>query len=332
MSKDLVSSDELAFLAKRNKEMNVEDLLTAEVVEKVKTAVAQTLNQVFIGMALPGDQTVQETNLVSLKAVQGSEALEGQDEDQMMSVLYRSSNHGGYHLVLVPMSELQTITDVAENLEGVQSVISESFQRFYAEFSTLVEIQSDVKLEQVEVGELGRLATVEQFDLKQLCELKHIQLVFESEGQPLNLMHLSDVSFMDFFYKRMVNEPVALNTSEQPVSSEAETMPKARIVNETIPTEEVYRPQFQPLESVAKPSQVADLKLLADVSLEVSAVLGKTTCSVQELLELNVGAIVELDKMVDDPIEIYANNKLIAEGELVVVDENFGVKLTRLID
>ena len=68
-----------------------------------------------------------------------------------------------------------------------------------------------------------------------------------------------------------------------------------------------------------------------DVPVQVSAVLGKTSMEVSQLLKLGRGAVVELDRKVGEAIDIYVNNRLVARGEVVVVDERLGVTMTEII-
>lgn len=73
------------------------------------------------------------------------------------------------------------------------------------------------------------------------------------------------------------------------------------------------------------------LNLLLDIPLKVSVVLGRTKRQIRDVLQMTPGAIVELDTLVGEPVEILVNGKLVARGEVVVVNENFGVKITNII-
>lgn len=73
------------------------------------------------------------------------------------------------------------------------------------------------------------------------------------------------------------------------------------------------------------------IDMLMDVVLDVSIELGRASMTIKDILALGVGSVVELDKMVGDPVDILVNNKLIAKGEVVVVDENFGVRITSVV-
>ncbi|WP_229067910.1 flagellar motor switch protein FliN [Actinoplanes sp. DH11] len=75
----------------------------------------------------------------------------------------------------------------------------------------------------------------------------------------------------------------------------------------------------------------AGLDMLHDVEMEVSAELGRTRMSVRELLSLTPGAIVELDRAAGSPADLLVNGRLIARGEVVVVDENFGIRITEIV-
>lgn len=75
----------------------------------------------------------------------------------------------------------------------------------------------------------------------------------------------------------------------------------------------------------------ADLAPVFDVPVNISAVLGKSYMSVSQLLRLGQGSILELDRKVGEAIDIYVNNRLVARGEVVVVDERLGVTMTEII-
>ena len=74
-----------------------------------------------------------------------------------------------------------------------------------------------------------------------------------------------------------------------------------------------------------------NLSILLDVPLQVTVQLGQTTRSIKDILELTKGSIIELDKLAGEPVDILVNNHLIAKGEVVVIDENFGVRVTEII-
>ena len=74
-----------------------------------------------------------------------------------------------------------------------------------------------------------------------------------------------------------------------------------------------------------------DLEAIYDIPVQISAVLGKATMQVSQLLKLGRGAVVELDRKVGEAIDIYVNNRLVARGEVVVVEDRLGVTMTEII-
>jgi len=79
------------------------------------------------------------------------------------------------------------------------------------------------------------------------------------------------------------------------------------------------------------PGAPRDIDFLLDVPLEVTVELGRTRMLIKDLLQLGQGSVVELEKLAGEPMEVLVNNKLIARGEVVVVNEKFGVRLTDII-
>lgn len=75
----------------------------------------------------------------------------------------------------------------------------------------------------------------------------------------------------------------------------------------------------------------ADLQAVFEVPVAVSAILGKTKMEVSDLLKLEKGSVVELDRKVGEAVDIYINNRLIARGEVVVVEEQLGITMTEII-
>lgn len=83
--------------------------------------------------------------------------------------------------------------------------------------------------------------------------------------------------------------------------------------------------------AVSADEEVRDLDFILDIPLELSVELGRTKMLVNDLLQLGQGSIVELNKIAGEPLEIFINRKLVARGEVVVVNEKFGVRLTDIV-
>lgn len=90
--------------------------------------------------------------------------------------------------------------------------------------------------------------------------------------------------------------------------------------------------QFQAFNSFVNPAlQQENIDLIMDVPLEVSVVLGRTRKSIKEILEFSPGTIIELDKLAGEAIDVMVNQKLVAKGEVVVIEESFGIRITEII-
>lgn len=100
-----------------------------------------------------------------------------------------------------------------------------------------------------------------------------------------------------------------------------------------MPLEELARKQPEEREPSRAASHTArDLEAVYDIPVTVSAVLGRTTMQVNQLLKLARGAVIELDRKLGEAIEIYVNNRLVARGEVVMIDETrLGVTMTEIV-
>jgi flagellar motor switch protein FliN/FliY len=93
----------------------------------------------------------------------------------------------------------------------------------------------------------------------------------------------------------------------------------------------VAKPAPENTPEEARDKIAADLKPVFDVPVSVQAVIGRTTIEVANLLELGPGSVLELDRRVGEAIDIYVNSRLVARGEVVVVDDRLGVTMTEII-
>ena len=94
---------------------------------------------------------------------------------------------------------------------------------------------------------------------------------------------------------------------------------------------DVHPAKFEDLTSDPKGSDMS-LDLILDISMPVTVELGRTTLTIQKLLQLGVGSVVELDKMAGEPADLYLRGVQFARGEVVVVDNNFGICITEITD
>lgn len=93
----------------------------------------------------------------------------------------------------------------------------------------------------------------------------------------------------------------------------------------------VEKAEFQPLTETKTVSQSRNIDLIMDVPLEITVVLGRTKKNIRDVLSFSNGSLIQLDKLAEEPVEILVNGKKVAYGEVVVVDESFGVRITSIV-
>ena len=171
MSKDIVTNDELAFLAKRNKEMAVEEFLTDELKQKIEGYYKQALVEGIAEAHIAQTLDIAKANLVSMVTTPATEVLAGMESDEMMSFFYRSKNGKGAHLMLVSVAELKEIHE-NPNMEEMTEGFSDLPIHLYQKLSAVLGQEVEVELDSVEVATLSELENVKTFDLNQLTEMK----------------------------------------------------------------------------------------------------------------------------------------------------------------
>lgn len=153
--------------------------------------------------------------------------------------------------------------------------------------------------------------------------------------------------------KKIVSIMMGQEKTDKPSESDKEVpkqeTPKQKAVSETAASSEtkpeqkqqppikekpieVQQAAFQPLESQGDTEVVPkNIDLIMDVPLQISVVLGRTKKKIKDILNLGTGSLIELDKLAEEPVEILVNGKKVAYGEVVVIDENFGVRITGIV-
>ena len=122
------------------------------------------------------------------------------------------------------------------------------------------------------------------------------------------------------------------NTEDNDISENEEIFEQnTRADDKTVTVQPVQFASFEDLDQVQGPAN-QNLNILLDVKLQLTVELGKTELPIKKVLELTKGSIVTLNKAAGEPVELYANGKLIAYGEVVVIEDNFGLRITHITD
>lgn len=124
-------------------------------------------------------------------------------------------------------------------------------------------------------------------------------------------------------------KPAVSSTVNTATATAKSPTPKPAVTQST-PATTVSQPDFPEL-ATSGTGKGDNLDLILDVPLDLSVVLGKSRKALKDILSLSVGSVVELDTLTDEPLEILVNGKLIATGEVVVINDNFGVRITNII-
>lgn len=144
---------------------------------------------------------------------------------------------------------------------------------------------------------------------------------------------------MDYQQQPYIQQPAAYQQQpaayqQQPYPYQQPMMPPMQDFGHSMPNRNINVQNVQFSGFPAQPNMNVDqtnLNLLLDIPLRVTVELGRTQKVIKDILELSQGSIVELDKLAGEPVDILVNNKLIAKGEVVVIDENFGVRVTDIV-
>ena len=109
------------------------------------------------------------------------------------------------------------------------------------------------------------------------------------------------------------------NESSQEIPNEGDTAVKGQPA------------KFSPIEETAQGEKKENLDLILDINVQLTVELGRTQMQIKDVIELSPGSVIELDKLAGEPVDILANDSLIAKGEVVVINENFGIRITEIL-
>jgi flagellar motor switch protein FliN len=109
------------------------------------------------------------------------------------------------------------------------------------------------------------------------------------------------------------------------------TAPPPAPQDKSRPTIHAENINFQPLSEGKTEGAPSEIALVKDIPLELSVELGRTKRSIADILDFGIGTVVELTRLAGEPVDLMANGKLIAKGEVVVIDENFAIRITDII-
>jgi flagellar motor switch protein FliN len=268
----------------------------------------------------------------------------------------------GANLLVIRKSDAQIIADLMLGGEGTNpspdfgelqlSAVGEAMNQMMGSastsMSTIFNKKVDIsppKIDFLDVESNTSLIPDEEILVKVSFRLKVGDLIDS------NIMQLIDAEFSKDLVQKLMNpEPVVEQAPvadykpqvEQPAIQPSLKDHKEAYVQREARPEPSYQPQMRDVS--VKPASFSDfndfgssqtesknLDMLLDIPLQVTVELGRTKKTIKDILEMSAGSIVELDKLAGEPVDIFVNQKMIAKGEVVVIDENFGVRVTEIL-
>jgi flagellar motor switch protein FliN/FliY len=167
-----------------------------------------------------------------------------------------------------------------------------------------------------------------------LIDSNMIQFIPLSFGKEMiqKILNPEDTSVSSSVLQETVITPIQTLTTQTAASSSFEGESRSQSPTASQGNANVQKVEYASFsEPAGATSAVGNIDMLYDIPLEISVELGRTKMKIRKILELGPGAVIQLDKLAGEPVDILANHKLIAKGEVVVIEENFGVRITDII-
>jgi len=231
-------------------------------------------------------------------------------------------------------------------LSAVQEAMNQMMGAAATSMSTVFSMRIDISPPAVEIFDFSQEKSIVdsfslwesmviiEFDLKigTLIDSKIVQLA------PLDFSKQLIQKLFSASTTTTESAPTAPTSSQEPVREQATAPQPPPEPRYEAPPEQKKEPvgvspvQFGQFSEVQQEGPPGNIGMLYDVPLNVTVELGRTRRSVRDILELTQGSIIELDKLAGEPVDVFVNNTLIATGEVVVIEENFGVRITEIVN
>lgn len=234
-------------------------------------------------------------------------------------------------------------TNVSENefSEMELSAVGEAMNQMIGSASTAMATMFDRKIDifppQVEVLDQDTESDEADFSSEEPVVTISFELTVEGLINS-RIVQIFTKSTVHEISELMLNDKAVTLADRQPIpTTEEDSMDtfehkeNSKDISDAKKKIEVQKPDFQELSDTGPMEVPRNLELIMDVPLEFTAVLGKSRRTIKDILSLGAGSVVELNKMTDEPLDILVNGKLVAEGEVVVINESFGIRITNIL-
>lgn len=206
--------------------------------------------------------------------------------------------------------------------EAMNQMIGSASTAMATMFGRMVDIQPP----EVHVWDDSTKETVVPAELAdEVCAIS-FQLVVENVLQS-TIMQVFTMDAVKDITQIMLGDEAEVIEQDTPTVAAPAPAPTVEAVEKVA----VQRPEFPPIEPTGAKNNPRNLDLIMDVPLEFSVMLGESKKTIRDILSLGTGSVVELDKLTDEPLDIFVNGKKIAQGEVVVINESFGIRITNIL-
>lgn len=358
MERQILSQEEINALL--NGEVESDDSTTAEVAspnselnDQQKDALGEIGNVSYGTASTALSKLVNKRVEINAPSVVSSTPRALQEQVQFPYVLievdYRNGLQGG-NLLIIKQHDAAVIADLMMSGDGTapkeelgemeMSALTEAASQMVgnaatslsAMFSKRIDIDSpQVKLvnEGGESLDLNGMAPDDKVDAVSFKLL--IEGLIDSEVMLL-FPHDFAVELIDLMLNPLDKEKKETVQEEKPEIQETpKPAPIPAVAHSPQGPTMVQPAKFASMDATRIDTDSSNIGLILDVPLKVTVELGSTKMKIKDILELGIGSIIELDKLAGDPVDIFVNGKLIAKGEVMVIDENFGIKVTDIV-
>lgn len=232
------------------------------------------------------------------------------------------------------------------HLSAVQEAMNQMMGSAATSMSTVFNKKIDISPPRVELLDVKEGEGTDRIPAEEMLVKVSFRLTI-GELIDSNIMQLYPITFAKDLIAELTDpaeeEPVQEAPQSAPEPQQAAPQGQSAPMQQSVPPKRQAKPKpAEPVnvapvefEAFSEPqhttSQLGNLDMLMDIPLSITVELGRTQRSVKEVLELSAGSIIELDKLAGEPVDILVNKRIVAKGEVVVIDENFGVRVTDIL-
>lgn len=232
------------------------------------------------------------------------------------------------------------------HLSAVQEAMNQMMGSAATSMSTVFNKKIDISPPRVELLDVKEGEGTDRIPAEEMLVKVSFRLTI-GELIDSNIMQLYPITFAKDLIAELTDpaeeEPVQEAPQNAPEPQQAAPQAQSAPMQQSAPPKRQAKPKpAEPVnvapvefEAFSEPqhttSQLGNLDMLMDIPLSITVELGRTQRSVKEVLELSAGSIIELDKLAGEPVDILVNKRIVAKGEVVVIDENFGVRVTDIL-